>query len=92
MYDRSDLFVSLPGGIGTLDETVEVMTWVQLNVFRKKIILLNIESYWEPFVDLISHSCDEGFSKEENMSIITLAESTDNLVKTINESRLGRSP
>ncbi|MBH69461.1 MAG: TIGR00730 family Rossman fold protein [Rhodospirillaceae bacterium] len=92
MYDRANLFVSLPGGVGTLDETVEVMAWVQLNIFRKKIILLNIESYWEPFVDLIRHSYDEGFSKEENMSIITLVESIDSLLKIINESRLVHNP
>lgn len=87
MYDKADLFVSLPGGIGTFDETIEAMTWVQLKVFSKNIILFDVESYWEPFIKLIKNSNAEGFSKPENMSILTLVNSTEELMEIINKAR-----
>ena len=83
MYDKADLFVSLPGGIGTFDETIEVMTWLQLRVFSKKLILFDVNSYWEPFIKLIKNSSVEGFSKPENMSIINLVNSTEDLMEII---------
>ena len=48
MFEKADGFAALPGGIGTLEELVEVSTWAQLNQHRKPIIIANIEGYWEP--------------------------------------------
>lgn len=61
MFDRADGFVALPGGIGTLEELVEMMTWLQLGQHRKPIVVANIAGFWQPFVDLIEHMGDEGF-------------------------------
>jgi uncharacterized protein (TIGR00730 family) len=55
MYDRADGFISLPGGLGTLDETFEALTWTQLKLASKPIILLNTAGYWDPLVSLIKH-------------------------------------
>ena len=61
MFDRADAFVALPGGIGTLEEVVEMMTWVQLGHHRKPIILVNHEGFWDPLIRLLDHMADTGF-------------------------------
>ena len=55
MFDRADAFVALPGGIGTLEELVEQMTWQQLGRHSKPVLLANIDGFWEPLIALLSH-------------------------------------
>jgi uncharacterized protein (TIGR00730 family) len=55
MFERSDAFVALPGGIGTLEELVEQLTWQQLGRHSKPILLANIENFWEPLLELLTH-------------------------------------
>jgi len=55
MFEMADAFVALPGGIGTLEEVVEQITWVQLGRHRKPILLANIEGFWNPLCALIDH-------------------------------------
>jgi uncharacterized protein (TIGR00730 family) len=55
MFERSDAFVALPGGIGTLEELVEQMTWQQLGRHNKPIMLANIDGFWEPLLALLTH-------------------------------------
>ena len=55
MFERSDAFVALPGGVGTLEELVEMMTWQQLGRHAKPILLANIEGFWEPLLALLAH-------------------------------------
>lgn len=55
MFEMADAFVALPGGIGTLEELVEQLTWAQLGRHRKPILLANIESFWEPLRALFEH-------------------------------------
>jgi len=55
MFDLADGFVALPGGIGTLEELVEQLTWVQLGRHKKPILIANIEGYWDPLLTLIEH-------------------------------------
>jgi uncharacterized protein (TIGR00730 family) len=64
MFDRADAFVALPGGIGTLEELVEQMTWAQLNRHTKPILIANIEGFWRPLLALIGHMRVEGFIRE----------------------------
>ncbi|MCX5493796.1 TIGR00730 family Rossman fold protein [Kaistia dalseonensis] len=61
MFERSDAFVALPGGIGTLEELVEMMTWAQLGQHKKPVLLANINGFWDPLVSLLRHMADEGF-------------------------------
>lgn len=61
MFEKSDAFVALPGGIGTLEEVVEIMTWAQLGRHRKPIVLVNIDGFWNPMLALIDHMRAEGF-------------------------------
>ncbi len=55
MFERADGFVALPGGIGTLEEVVEQLTWAQLGRHRKPILIANINGYWDPLLSLIEH-------------------------------------
>jgi len=81
MYDQADMFVSLPGGTGTFDETIEVITWAQLNVFKKKIVLLDVESYWGPFLNLIRHGIEKGFIQPKHESLLHVVKSPIDVIK-----------
>ena len=64
MFDRSDAFVAMPGGIGTLEELVEQMTWSQLGQHAKPILLLSVADVWAPFLGLLDHMRRTGFIRE----------------------------
>ncbi len=64
MFERSDGFIILPGGLGTLDETFEIMTWKQLRLHDKPIIVLDQNNYWQPFENLIQATMANGFAHE----------------------------
>ena len=61
MFERADAFVALPGGIGTLEEVVEVMTWAQLERHVKPIVIVNLDGFWDPLIALFGRMTDEGF-------------------------------
>ena len=61
MFERADAFVALPGGIGTLEELVEQLTWAQLGRHKKPILIANIEGFWDPFCTLLDHMRDSDF-------------------------------
>ena len=61
MFEKSDAFVALPGGIGTVEEIVEIMTWGQLGHHRKPIVFGNINGFWDPMLSLLDHMAAEGF-------------------------------
>lgn len=63
MFDFADAFVSLPGGIGTMDETIEMMTWLQLERHTKPIILVDTNGYWSAFDALMQKIVAEGFAR-----------------------------
>lgn len=64
MFMNADAIVMLPGGAGSLDEFFEVLTWAQIGLHRKPIILLNVEDYWQPLLALVQHTIDEGFAEQ----------------------------
>src|SRR4029077_9135322 len=61
MFERADGFVALPGGIGTLEETVEQLTWAQLGRHRKPILLANLKGFWDSLIDVFDHMGRLGF-------------------------------
>jgi uncharacterized protein (TIGR00730 family) len=61
MFEKSDAFVALPGGIGTVEEIVEIMTWAQLGHHRKPVVFCNINGFWDPMIALLDHMQAEGF-------------------------------
>ena len=68
MYNKSDAFLILPGGVGTLDEFFETLTWCQLDLIKdKKIGILNFSGYWDPLIALIKNVISEGFMGQQNL-------------------------
>ena len=65
MFERADAFVALPGGIGTLEELVEQLTWVQLERHRKPVLIADIGGFWRPLLGLIAHMRMAGFIRDE---------------------------
>ena len=83
MYERSDAFVILPGGLGTLDETFEVLTWTQLGLSAKPVVLANINGFWNPLLALVDHLVSSGFAREENRSILQVADNMEEIFQMI---------
>ncbi|MEM6680583.1 MAG: TIGR00730 family Rossman fold protein, partial [Pseudomonadota bacterium] len=62
MLENADAVLALPGGAGTLDELVEMLTWRQLGITDKPVVLLDLDGYWRPFEALIRHFTEQGFA------------------------------
>jgi len=83
MFDRSDGFVILPGGLGTLDETFEVLTWKQLRLHDKPIVVADIAGYWQPFAALIDHVIGAGFAGPAMRKLFTVVGDVDQIVPAV---------
>jgi uncharacterized protein (TIGR00730 family) len=70
MYDMSDAFLIFPGGMGTLDELFEIMTWRQLNIHQKPIALLNVNHYYDSLLKFLDHAVDQGLIKPSDRDIL----------------------
>lgn len=64
MYDQSDAFVVAPGGVGTLEEVIEVLSWKRLDLHAKPVIFLNINGFWDTLLAVLEHSIAEGMTPE----------------------------
>lgn len=80
MFERSDAFVALPGGIGTLEELVEMMTWAQLGRHRKPVLIANINGFWDPLIVLLRHMADAGFIRSGFEVNYIVANTADEIV------------
>jgi len=83
MFEESDAFVVVPGGIGTLEEAIELMSWRRLDLHKKPVIFLNINNYWEPFFRLIEHTLAEGFTPPAFMDTYTSVNSVEDILPAI---------
>lgn len=72
MYDLSDVFVAFPGGIGTLDETFEAMTWTALGIHAKPLGFLDVDGFWKPLVDWLHRAIDEGVMSERRRDLLVI--------------------
>ncbi|WP_281302007.1 MULTISPECIES: TIGR00730 family Rossman fold protein [unclassified Iodidimonas] len=92
MFDRSDAFIVLPGGMGTLDEFIEVLTWSQLDLHDKPIFLLNHKGYWEPLLALLRHVTAEGFANPSNLDLFITAPDLDYVLDIMNDMAEPKTP
>lgn len=83
MYNSSDAFLCLPGGIGTLEEVSETITWFQLNISRKPIFFLNINGYWDKFRVLVENIVSTEFASKDLLNYFTFFESLEALVPSL---------
>lgn len=77
MFDEADAFCALPGGIGTLEETIEVLSWANLKLHKKPIILCNTAGYWSPLVELIERVNAFGFGYPGLREMVTIVDTPD---------------
>lgn len=83
MFELSDAFVAISGGLGTLDELIEITTWKQLRLHNKPIILLNEGGYWDDFTRMYASVIEGGFASESNASLITIVDSVDKVFEVL---------
>jgi uncharacterized protein (TIGR00730 family) len=81
MAELSDGFVALPGGLGTLDELFEMLTWAQLGLHHKPCGLLNVEHFYSGLLGFLDHTVDQGFVEREHREMIVVEDDPDELVR-----------
>ena len=85
MFMNADAVVVLPGGAGSLDEFFEVLTWRQLGLHRKPIVLLNINGFWDPLLALMRHVVDQGFAGDDILGFVSVADDVDALEQALQQ-------
>ena len=83
MYDQSDAFVVAPGGIGTLEEVVELLSWKRLDLHHKPVVFLNLNGFWDGFFALMRHSVDEGMTPPSFLEAWTVADTVEEALALI---------
>lgn len=86
MFDRSDAFVAFPGGIGTLEELVEQMTWAQLGRHTKPILMANIDGFWNPLLALLAHMKDTAFIRADLSVDILTADRVEDILPRLEKA------
>lgn len=92
MFERADAFVALPGGVGTLEELVEQLTWAQLGQHKKPIILANVGGFWSRFVDLLVHMREEGFIRPDLPLHYHVVDRIEDVIPTARAALAGQQP
>jgi len=86
MAELSDGFAILPGGLGTLDEAFEIITWKQLKLHDKPIVIADIDGYWQPFKTLLDHVTDNRYMSQRDPSLIRWAASVSDIIPALRAS------
>lgn len=79
MYERADAFVALPGGLGTMEELLEVLTLKQLGYHDRPIVLLDVDGFWQPLLEVFAHLFEQGFAKPEYAALWHVAGTVEEL-------------
>ncbi len=83
MFERSDAFCALPGGMGTLDETFEIVTWKQLGLHDKPVLLVNLDGFWDPLLALIAHQLEAGYIRPQHAGLYRVVEGIESIFDTL---------
>jgi uncharacterized protein (TIGR00730 family) len=80
MASLVDGFIALPGGLGTFEETLEILTWAQLGIHRKPVGVLNVEGYYDGLLRMLTHAMREGFVRPEYFALLLFADTPADLL------------
>lgn len=83
MAEKADAFVALPGGMGTMDELCEIITWAQLQLHNKPIGVLNVNGYYDHLIALIDHMVKEGFVQPQHRALILVSDNEEDLIQQL---------
>ncbi len=83
MFDLSEAFIILPGGFGTMDEMFEILTWKQLKLHSKPVIIVNYKGYWDPLIKLMDNIVATGFARQETADIYRVVSTPDQVFEAI---------
>jgi len=92
MAALADAFVALPGGLGTLEELAEVLTWGYLGIHRKPLALLDVAGYWGPLIALLDHAVEEGFLRPEHRQLVLVERRPARLLERLGRHRVPDAP
>lgn len=92
MADLSDGFVALPGGLGTLEELMEVWTWAQLGIHRRPVGLLDVDGYFGGLLAFVDHAVREGFVRESHRALLLVGETPGGLLDMLEAYEAPRMP
>ena len=90
MFEKADAIVALPGGVGTLEELVEQLTWVQLDQHAKPVVIADVNGFWRPLLDLFAHMRNNGFIRPDLEVRYLVAEKIVDVVPMIRKARAMR--
>lgn len=79
MFEQSDAILTLPGGIGTLEEVIETLSWARLSLHQKPIIVLNLNDFWSPLKELFEHIVGRGFAAHELLSDLKFIDKVEDI-------------
>ncbi len=85
MYKLSNAFVVLPGGVGTLDELFEIVTWAQLDIHKKPVVLLNIAGFFNPLLTYLDHTVKEGFVSDTVRALIRVYDDVELMLDNLEQ-------
>jgi len=83
MANRADAFIALPGGFGTMDEFMEIVTWAQLGIHSKPCVLVNVAGYYDPLLRFLEVAVEDGFIRHENRGLIQVAQTPSEALEMI---------
>ena len=86
MFERADAFVALPGGVGTLEELVEQLTWVQLGRHRKPVLMADVGGFWRPLLSLLAHMRENGFIRQDTEVRYLVSEKIEDIVPMLKKA------
>lgn len=84
MHDKSDAFIALPGGFGTMEELFEILTWAQLNLHQKPVGVLNINGYYDALIQLVETMITAGLLNEQYKGMLLISDSIEDLISQMN--------
>jgi uncharacterized protein (TIGR00730 family) len=86
LSSRADAFLALPGGYGTMDEFIEIVTWAQLRIHAKPCVLVNVGGFWDGLLRFLDHAVREGFIVPENRGLVQVASDPEGALRVVEQT------